>query len=841
MKQLQFICMGMFILSTFRTTAQSKGDYRTAQTQVSWADETKWQTWDGAQWVTPSVAPGKDNDVYIQAGHQVVLADTQSCRSLFISTGTTGTTTGGDGQVGLQSNVLKVFGKLACYYGAVNVTHGSSSPLSVTMSSTTPSAPVTKTSGGVLAFTGSSRNITLSNEWGANATGSNTLFDVEIALDEGQTATLQGIIKAANWFVRSGTLKTETRIAVDNGTTGQGNFTLFTGAILISGETGSGNTPVISRTTSTICGTVTLNGHLILTGASPHIQCNTIQMGSSGVVEYARPGSQTFINASYSGAATLVNYQHLILSGSGAKTTLSNVSINILSSGSLTVSGGILTLGSSATFKVDPSQTTLCYMGKSAQTASALEWDTSFYNVRIQNPSGVSLNFSRKIKGELYLHTGALKNDSGLIIGNGASIQRRAGYLTQIPDFRLKMNLIYDETGTELITGPELPADSGVLNNLTIQNSRGLRLKHNAFISGNLLLKKGIIQTSDSSMIVLGHAGKADSGSAESFVCGPMAKTGPSDFLFPVGKDSTWAGVKISNLLSSNPPTVIAEYFNSEPPGRNFKDSSLNSGILSKKEYWRLRTDSGVSAQVTLFWANGTYSGIYSVLKSDLTVAAFLDTLWQNKGNQVITGAAGSGSITSDSTLISGLFTFGSPSQSNALPVSWLYLQSDCSANHTTVVKWATATERNADYFEIQRCGPEGNFKTIGSTPSKAINGMSMQVLHYQFTDPQPATEVRFYRIRQLDFDGSWGYSPIVRTEAHYSEKPSFTISDGKLTLHHASDPCVPIAIFNVAGQSVISGCFENGDGIALDGLTRGIYYVYLNMSEYTRIYIHGF
>ena len=248
----------MMLLAPGKCWGQTTGDYRTGQATVTWATAANWQTWNGTAWITASNAPTSSTDVYIQAGHVATLGADASCKNLFISTGTTSPTTGGDGQVALAGNVLSISGKLSSYVGGVSITLNSDA-LSITPSATIPAAPITKTANsatGRIKIVGDSRTLTPSGEWAASNTASVTTFDIEISLNSNQTATLVSAIKAYNWILTSGILDAgSTRIYADNGTTGQGDVTINSGATLISAQTGTVN-QVICRTASSAMGTL---------------------------------------------------------------------------------------------------------------------------------------------------------------------------------------------------------------------------------------------------------------------------------------------------------------------------------------------------------------------------------------------------------------------------------------------------------------------------------------------------------------------------------------------------------------------------------------------------------
>ena len=78
-------------------------------------------------------------------------------------------------------------------------------------------------------------------------------------------------------------------------------------------------------------------------------------------------------------------------------------------------------------------------------------------------------------------------------------------------------------------------------------------------------------------------------------------------------------------------------------------------------------------------------------------------------------------------------------------------------------LNWETASERNADYFEVQRAeGLTSNYSSLGQVKSA---GTSTQAHSYQFVDAH-ATGLHYYRLRQVDATGTETFSPVVTVDA---------------------------------------------------------------------------
>lgn len=76
----------------------------------------------------------------------------------------------------------------------------------------------------------------------------------------------------------------------------------------------------------------------------------------------------------------------------------------------------------------------------------------------------------------------------------------------------------------------------------------------------------------------------------------------------------------------------------------------------------------------------------------------------------------------------------------------------DATSNQNQVdLSWATASEKNNDFFTIERTVDGINFEEIGKV---AGQGNSSTKNSYEFTDFRPRSGVSYYRLKQTDFNG---------------------------------------------------------------------------------------
>jgi hypothetical protein len=143
---------------------------------------------------------------------------------------------------------------------------------------------------------------------------------------------------------------------------------------------------------------------------------------------------------------------------------------------------------------------------------------------------------------------------------------------------------------------------------------------------------------------------------------------------------------------------------------------------------------------------------------SDLSTASGIDTTAvvavaaDNYGTGVTTFTA---SFTSFSSYAIGatLSIFG------VLPVELTRFTATLTPTRTVQLQWATASERDADHFEVQRSRDGRVFTTLGTV---AAHGTTQTPHQYAFQDPAPYAGQGYYRLLQLDTDGQRNPSDVV-------------------------------------------------------------------------------
>ena len=96
------------------------------------------------------------------------------------------------------------------------------------------------------------------------------------------------------------------------------------------------------------------------------------------------------------------------------------------------------------------------------------------------------------------------------------------------------------------------------------------------------------------------------------------------------------------------------------------------------------------------------------------------------------------------------------------LPVELLSFEGKLTNTNQSLLTWSTAKERDSKKFIVQRSNNANSWINLGSIEAQ---GDSDEVNFYEFVDNQPMAGNNYYRLVQLDFDGSSDISKVIRVE----------------------------------------------------------------------------
>jgi len=142
-----------------------------------------------------------------------------------------------------------------------------------------------------------------------------------------------------------------------------------------------------------------------------------------------------------------------------------------------------------------------------------------------------------------------------------------------------------------------------------------------------------------------------------------------------------------------------------------------------------------------------------------IVVGGFMETIDLDPGPGVAAHTSSSGFGTDG--FVQALVDPTAVCDGTTLGVEWISIEATAE-RECVVLRWQTGVEWNNEGFAIERRGTYGDFVEIGHV---AGNGSTNTTFSYSWCDKKPITGVAYYRIRQVDHDGTSTVSGIVAIE----------------------------------------------------------------------------
>ena len=163
---------------------------------------------------------------------------------------------------------------------------------------------------------------------------------------------------------------------------------------------------------------------------------------------------------------------------------------------------------------------------------------------------------------------------------------------------------------------------------------------------------------------------------------------------------------------------------------------------------------------------------------------------------------------------------------SSALPLNLLAFKAVVIGKEVAAT-WSTVNEINTRSFDVEKSADGRGFISAGSI----VANNSSQINSYSFTDNNPYQSISYYRLKMIDKDGSFTYSPIVRV--NNKEKVSLLINPNPVTdkviVSHPISKSSFLKLLNIEGKilkSIAIAANAMQTTIATSSLSAGTYYL---------------
>jgi hypothetical protein len=251
----------------------------------------------------------------------------------------------------------------------------------------------------------------------------------------------------------------------------------------------------------------------------------------------------------------------------------------------------------------------------------------------------------------------------------------------------------------------------------------------------------------------------------------------------------------------------------------------------------------GAATPTTFTWIVGSWQMVQVIVNLDTDQAEFWYGPTLVKSWQWTLGASGAGSPLQldandffGATAVDELYFDDYRFSDTAVPVELTSFTGNVNSLGQVILNWETATEVNNQGFEIERRTETSEYRTIGFVEG---NGTISEPRSYIYTDVNAENGVNYYRLKQIDFNGTYEYSPEVEVDvngplsfdlAQNYPNPFNPSTSIKYSVPESGN--IRLSVFNIVGEEV---------AVLVDGFSQaGFYEVTFDASNLsTGVYLY--
>ena len=260
-----------------------------------------------------------------------------------------------------------------------------------------------------------------------------------------------------------------------------------------------------------------------------------------------------------------------------------------------------------------------------------------------------------------------------------------------------------------------------------------------------------------------------------------------------------------------------------ETQGTGQSAAGFASGKFYTDKTIHINADNNQTYDITLYYTQNEMNvwsspPALNIVKSSVPLASatatdvIIDAM--TVSNQYETGAKWSftGSF-------SGFSSFALTDAETALPLKLISF-SGKKIDHQNQLDWRTAQEVNVSHFEIERSADAHTFETIGRVPAGKNS--------YTFLDNIGPIKSYYYRLKMIDIDGQFDYSPIVYLPESILSKITIYPNpfQDQLWIDGAQPSDTEIKVFDADGVLRLRQPYTPTSGLQLDQLPAGLYII---------------
>ena len=665
-----------------------------------------------------------------------------------------------------------------------------------------------------------------------------------------------GISPSSDWLVDSNF------VVAQNAIFNSGSYTYTVGGNVESNGTLNGGTSTFNMTSSdgnisagsqtefnhlTISGTITPQtdfrvagnftnngtydgtiGVLIMTGANP---------GSIGGTTVPSPIAQLTIEKSSNAIVT----QNVNISNVLFLNVFSGIHFTSTKTITQDPGGGILVINDSATLRLGGTNSLPGFSGYALDTSSNVDYAgttqavgnaANYGNLLVTTVGNKNALVPIAVLGNLTISAGTLATSTMTVTHSIAGNFIMTGGSITGTSSTFLLNGTTDQTLTLLSS----------LVNLTLNKPSGqVNTGSDVTVSQTLDMTSGKIAIGNYNFTI-GNGGSIVNANLNNYVIATGTGTlnqqvvAGGNKTFPVGLSTAYAPANVALTAGSTTDIISlrmlsAPFVNGTTGNPIFFDAVNATWMISEAVI------GGSNATVTLQWSSSLELPGFNRTFSRL--AHFTSSAWDYGSSDIAASGSNPYSVsrsgfTSFSPFAVGLF--------RALPVVWLNIAARNEGNNN-IIDWSVATETNNSYYSVEASTDGKNFSEIGR-----VNGAytTSAQEHYNYVHQDITARTYFYRIKQVDIDGRYSYSKIVRVIRDNTSLNAVAILNnpvkGQITVAITSRQATPgtIVLTNSIGQNLYQQklkLLEGNNVIEIPDLHQasGIYYLVVILGDGTK------
>ena len=550
---------------------------------------------------------------------------------------------------------------------------------------------------------------------------------------------------------------------------------------------------------------------------------------------------------SYEIMSGLNQIRNLVLSGTGTKTLANN---DIVVCNDLTLSGPVFdnTNNRNITIQNDLVLNSGTFKSGVSNTL-AVSGNVTLSGGNFNGESGGT----SAVDGNLTINSGTFDVGNGgevIVLGN---ITKAGGTFNGGAS---SAKLVLQGSSNQTIAGSFVGVNQ--MHKIEVDNASGVTLAGDVDVNDELLLTNGLITPGSNKLKINADAVISPAtGKSNAYVNGPLSKeiNLNASFTFPVGKDGRWGYASVEEANTGGTEWTVAYFSNSADNEASISNlvpavSTPQIMTISSNEYWKISDNpSGASAKVGLRWDGQSDVSEELIERETLEVMVWnaTNSNWDNFGGENFsaghTQSNGFFSAINQISFSEKFVTLGSQDDANTLPVELINFDANLK-DGKVYLDWKTASEINNDFFEVQRSEDGKDWPVIGEVTG---NGTINEVVSYGFIDKSPLFGQSYYRLRQVDFDGQFEYSPTVSINNSFEGQRMEVIlfpnptSQGNINLRVISqnkENTIHISMVNISGERFYdkthwASDFSQDKKITIPGrLKPGIYVLIVKQND---------